>query len=279
MKKMMMLVLVLCFLLSSTAMATKLYYGYRPMDGNLWSNSNNWTSDLPNPHDPPVLGDEALIWDGKHSVVDYAAPEFLLYRGRSGSVVDITASGVLTADTIVVGENGTVSAEINVNGGSLVSTRTSTSSPAIRLGTAAGASGILTVADGSVSALGIQVGAGGPTSSGKVNLYGGTMNLTFNSNAALYLYSYGTMEMKDSGTLVIAGDRRDLLEGWTDEHDVYTPGYIANGYLYTSQTGKSLDVFYDTGLDQTIVTVVPEPATLIMLGLGSILLVKRKSNT
>ena len=88
----------------------------------------------------------------------------------------------------------------------------------------------------------------------------------FDTNAGLRIQQDGTLVQisVDGGTVKVFGDREDFYKGYRDS------GWIV-GYDGTKDT---VDVAYETD-GYTYITSVPEPATISLLGLGLVALLRR----
>ena len=65
--------------------------------------------------------------------------------------------------------------------------------------------------------------------------------------------------------MVLAGD---------EEADI--DAYIAAGLITGYDGAGTVEVSYDAGCDLTTVTAIPEPATMVLLGLGGLLSLRRR---
>jgi hypothetical protein len=96
---------------------------------------------------------------------------------------------------------------------------------------------------------------------GEVYLSGGTITTD--------AFSMGTgtalLDITGSGKLVITGDKRTVVEGYIDNGWIYSNGVEWTDYAWVS---------YNAGTDKT--TIIPEPATLCLLGIGALSLIRRK---
>ena len=103
-----------------------------------------------------------------------------------------------------------------------------------------------------------KVGAGDATASAILNLHGGTIsagNLSFDTDC-------GSMDIT-TGTMLLDGDES------TKVTDLVTGGYI-------TAYGGAGTVIVSYEADVTTVTAIPEPVTIALLGLGGLLIRRRK---
>ena len=122
-----------------------------------------------------------------------------------------------------------------------------------------GSTGLLDMTGGYIRADGdFKVGSGDATASAIVLLHGGiisTGNLSFDTDC-------GSMDIT-YGTLLLDGDEA------TEVSDLVTGGYI-------TAFGGSGSVVVNYAADVTTVTAVPEPVTIALLGLGGLLIRRRR---
>jgi hypothetical protein len=102
----------------------------------------------------------------------------------------------------------------------------------------------------------------------EMNIFGGVADL-YNLNFGSYPASaavHGVVTVYDGALLYLATDRTASVASW-----------IADGYL-VGGNGMGLIYSYDDVTNKTLVHVIPEPATMLLLGLGAFGLIRRKRN-
>jgi hypothetical protein len=124
-------------------------------------------------------------------------------------------------------------------------------------------SGILNMTGGVIDVNGLfDIGTGPYTLSADVSLDGGLIEAT-----ALLMGTVGSMDIT-GGTLILDRDRTSLLQGYV------TAGQLS-GYGVADLSHVLID--YDNiNPGQTTVTAIPEPVTFVLLGLGGLLLRRRR---
>lgn len=95
-----------------------------------------------------------------------------------------------------------------------------------------------------------------------INANGFTMKALVGAGTAT-----ASLDIRDSAKVVINGDKRSIIDGYIDNGWIKTNGVAWDDYSH---------VFYDAGTNKTTMTLVPEPATMCLLGLGAIGLIRRK---
>jgi len=100
-----------------------------------------------------------------------------------------------------------------------------------------------------------------PNSSGWVELYGGTISTQWFDMLPGGGTGVAQLDIKNDGKLIISGDARTKIAG-----------YIASNWI----TGTGLQYDYDITTPLKTTVFVPEPATLCLLAIGALGLIRRK---
>lgn len=158
--------------------------------------------------------------------------------------------------------------------------------------------GSLTMTRGGGTTNYLRLGAGGSTGTAILNMSGGV--ITIDSNDDVYVkgsndyirvgYGYGAELNLSGDAQIFARDiLLDCVTGTVDLSDTASivlkgddtgeiADFIANGG-FTSNGGANIGVAYsyDQGTDLTTITAIPEPATMLLLGLGGLVLCRKKN--
>jgi hypothetical protein len=281
-KSFVVLVLLLALALASNAFAAQTYVQWTGTagDGN-WNNGGNWNGGIvPN----------ALDFHGTAANPGYKA------GFKTAPNYANLSSGIVTTDVLVFGGTNAGNLDCLVVNGATVNV-----SEYITLAAGTADNGIVTMNSGTIST-GVQY-TNAPfyvSQSGKGTLYmnGGTINCgmpdpTWEGRPANY---FANLSMTGStttgvGTLNLAGGiiyANDLLKGSGTASLVITGGslvlqtdrvaeitsYIDDGWFATEE-GWTIMLSYDDLEGTTTVYAVPEPATVCLLGLGAMALLRR----
>ncbi len=253
-------VIVLCTLLLSisSTQAAWVFWSNDSPSGNLWSDAANWTA-TPTGGDDVVVGRDhangALVNAGTAAAGNWIH----ISSSETGGSLLTVEGGTVTCDHFIVGENWDLAQQgtLNMTGGTI-------SANLLMIGggtSGTNGAGTVNVSGGTIN-LGWMLALGGGyngvtgNGSGTLNITGGTVNAL----------GGGSLVMSDNGTVNIAGGTL-VLAGEVTDVTVYG-NVIANG-----GTGSFA---YDFDGSNTAITAVPEPATVVLLGLAGVLLRKRK---
>ena len=230
---------------------------------NLWSNGDNWSTGS-----PPAAGEDVFIDWGLTSA---ALP----------ALIDSTVTGY--GNTLRAGGGAPTTEYIEMTGGSL------TLSGEMILGQGGGSTAYLDMSGGVLTANSLWTGAMTDSwgmGTGYATMTDGAMDLNY-----LYVNRDGSaaavlgLDLKggliDSGSILIAGGGLMNIDSGAILRlpDIFTgtiDSYISSGAL----TGNGVvgDVVWNDNGDGTIdVAAIPEPATLLVLALGGLMIRRRRA--
>jgi hypothetical protein len=273
------LTLFLLLTLASSAFGAAVYSEWRGAEGAAWNVTTNWSNGIvPTAKDKPGVSDPNLSKAGCKAFG--SAPYTITSPG-------ITAGVTVACDQFTLG---------GVNGGKLViGGGTMNVSEFLTIGANQGEKGVLTMSSGAINTGLFVTNAHlfiGQKGTGTVYMNGGTINLisvnqTGNlriadvnamANGNLYLNA-GTIFANDllmpfakAGSIDITGGVLQLIGNDT----AAVNGFILAGKIITSLENGTVQVSYNLGTNRTIVTAIPEPATICLLGFGVLSLIRRK---
>lgn len=269
-------VFVLLLLLGVAGSASALDSLWAPAGGSTeWNVEGNWTAGIPyaNPaNELDVLNEQAKI-AGIQGVTAFpeiktgdnvTAYRVMVANGTSPVYGELTISGGIlnTLGYMTAANNSSDTAVINMEGGT------------VNVGMV---NGVLNGNNGH-----FYMGRNGTTT---FNMSGGNFNIARDLNVAQYAIATSTinlsggtlsaMTLKRTGTahIDISGTGKLVLSNATSVATVQT--WIDNGWLTVNGADTDYSVIsFDSGTGLT--TVTPEPATLCLLGLGALSLIRRK---
>jgi len=290
---------VLCVLVMVAVCSSTFGSTFQSNDGHNWSKAANWVWG----NAPPTSSDDAVVnnqyWTSGTVIVDAPAVCHDLYVGNwaSGSL-DVQSSltvsndvhiGIFTNGSGTVSSSGSITAShiyvgqgdpgiLNISAGSVGVTE-------LYLGVGGG-SGVLNMSGGAITATGlVHIGndgtgtatvsggtittaslwlssTSGTSTTGNLDLSGGVITTDYFNFGQNFGGGTGTLTLSATGKLVITNANM-TPEAWKE----YLNGQMGTGILNAQMNvvGNTLEI-----------TAIPEPATMVILGLGGLLAIRRK---
>lgn len=261
---------------------------FRDVDGS-WNETTKWVTYAPSTGTvaDPLLNVDIRVFDNsKTGTVTLNIDSGSLYTQCRIMTIGYNASGAVymnggTLEMGVEGGNGdliigrnTVAGSTNNSSFTLVD-GTVTVADDTWIGYSDGVNATLEILGGTYSTYELRAPLTTGSANSLVKLYGGVLELTRDEAGALLLNyggaTGGGIDIKNDAQLIWAGDHTVSFLG-----DQVSNGFFADGLVYTSEAGKSLQAVYDEINNQTVVTVVPEPTTIALLSIGGLLLRKKR---
>jgi hypothetical protein len=250
-------VLVVLVMLSLAGSAHAYVYSWCSTSGD-WGDSARWDA-MPS----PAVEGQALIYNGAVLDVTTAgqgAWDCAIGYDTGGGTVNIPAGIKWDVSTnLMVGHGNT--GVLNVNG------TARSGGLQVTTGVSSTTSGTVNVNSGGLLKVGLggwAIGIGQGAAGGCINL-NGSGSMVIDGDGGWHLDLYGGRGHIDieSGSLKVVGDRRTELQGYVDNG--WITGYDNTGTINAPVTDGSY----------TVVTAIPEPTTMILLGFVGLLLRKR----
>lgn len=260
-KGMFLMCVVLTVLMGSVPVLAATCNFYNTSGDHLWGTAANWsTGTVPTGSD--YFTHRFPVWGGENTDIlitsGYDAECLQAIVGQDKAtdgvcVLNVEGSlNVSGGDLFTVGYLATGAGEVNVNGGSISITTNDKNAIGLH------GEGLLHITDGTVTLTqrGLWLGYG-PTGVGHIQMDGGLLD------AAAYLQwrnGAGTIDLA-GGTIMIDGDKQNYMNNHMD----FITAYGGAGTVVMEYDGT-----------HTYLSGIPEPATIALLGLGGMALIRRR---
>lgn len=265
-EKKVLLCVLFVYVFAGYAAATSTYFVDTDPANHLWQNSGNWTG-----------GAIATDGTGDNAYVRSAA-------------LDLNTDTVGKFYNLFTGINGYGATVVNMTGGSLTSPATSTSGLSlgytddstfnmiggtfslpngmVRMGRAANKTATLNISGGTFTTYTLRLGyvtgaAAHVTVSGN-----GTLEINYSGSGISFLQPDTWLDIKGNGVLEWAGDQEYVINY----------AVTVDKKIFTTDPGKTIYAEYNEteGVTYAYAVAIPEPATVVLLGLASVAMFNRR---
>ena len=291
---------VLLALVSNVSAAT--YSWKTGLTNGDWFTATNWTVAPPGPTFAPLITDGTSIHNG--GAVPTTAANGIFISGGNATALEIRVGGAGNPISVPPGQASDKFGYLTMSGGTLTTTNwlmAGTDSSAFRSGEIIMSGGAMTLGSGAVRTNGhLYIGSGRDAdpntavvtgilrmTSGTIDA-GGTFGVARRHTSGYVYLDGGTIyandfNMKDPGTILgglsgtaymnITGSGKVIIGG--DKTGVIAT-YISKGWLMGN--GNDYDILYDYNISNAGKTTiyVPEPATICLLAIGALSLLRRR---
>ncbi len=232
-----------------------------PATGN-WNDAANWTNDVPGAVDSKAVFN---VPDAAEAVVTDAQSFNQLVQGDNnvGGVIRVQDGGSIStlSGWTAIGYNNSAQLIVETGG-------TFSFAEHAWIGFKDGANGVVDINGGTVNVAGM-LGLGWSGGDGYVNVNDGGLLALAN------IHGDGATSIKQASLLDITGTGQVTLPG---DFEGVIATYAANGLIAGNGVLGAVQTDLTTNLGFTTVTVIPEPSTMLLvgLGLGGLLIRKRR---
>lgn len=228
---------------------------------NLWQTPTNWQLGLPTSSDATYVTHDFTVSYAPviNAGVNAVSSQVLVgWAALSSGETSLTVNGgSLATPNLWLGLGGT-----NANHGTLNVNAGTVNAGTLIVGWQGG-KGTLNMMGGTVNVTGTFFLPGDSTSTnyGELNLFDGLLDITG---------GFGWVDNKyhveiQKGTMKIAGNYKDTIDIWA-----------SFGWWTGYGSGANIVTAYNQASNVTTVTAIPEPASMMLLGFGSLALLRRK---